>query len=92
MEDDGRSGVVYVVLVPHKLPRVIILNMIHTHIYRVINVLLNQPEKKLLCQLRESAPERRRWLTRGLTQPTMHDFSMTEYVQYSYYIYKSSWN
>ncbi len=48
---------VYVVLVPHKLPRVIILNMIHTpHIYGVINVLLNQQEKKLLSRLRESAP------------------------------------
>ncbi len=31
MEDDGRSGEVYVVLVPHKHLRVIIMNMIHTH-------------------------------------------------------------
>ncbi len=77
MENDGRSGVVYVVLVPHKHLRVIILNMIHTHKYRVINVLLNQQEKKLLCQLRESASEKWHRLTRGVNQLTMHDFSMT---------------
>ncbi len=80
MEDDERSGMVYVVLVPHKHLRVIILYMIHTpHIYRVINVLLNQQEeKKLQSQLRESASERRHGLTRGLNQPTMSDFSMTK--------------
>ncbi len=74
-------GICTVRIVSHKHPRVIILNMIHTpHIYGVINVLLNQLEKKLPSQLRESAPERRHWLTRGLNQPAMHAWNEHNWV------------